>query len=321
MDNHRYLSGVLAAWGFVLKTIRSELSVPGSPERCMGRVVAETGDGSLLLMENIPGSGIPRKKRIIEALNFLVEQGLRQVRPYLLNREAAPITEYEGRFWQVTEYVPGVPLNRPAYVFEGWRGTALADFLLSLRRRSGRVPGSDEADVFSIVNFIRDLKENLTEHDPAVLDRIRPAFEMILKALPARHDALPVAFCHGDFHPLNVIWSARGIQAVIDWEFLGPKPEIYDTAMLVGCAGMEQPACLTGDLVHRFLRKLRDAAVFEERSWKVFFEFVLALRLAWLSEWLRKPDPEMVDLECVYINLLIENRERLEAAWELETSR
>ena len=44
-----------------------------------------------------------------------------------------------------------------------------------------------------------------------------------------------MAFAHGDYHPLNVIWTKAGIAAVIDWEFSGLKPEMYDAAILVGC--------------------------------------------------------------------------------------
>jgi homoserine kinase type II len=39
------------------------------------------------------------------------------------------------------------------------------------------------------------------------------------------------------------------------------------------------------------------------------------LRFAWLSEWLRRDDREMVDLEAVFIGLLLENRETLEKGW------
>ncbi len=53
-----------------------------------------------------------------------------------------------------------------------------------------------------------------------------------------------ISFCHGDLHPLNVIWGEKSIRAVIDWEFSGIKPEIYDLANMLGCLGMEDPANL-----------------------------------------------------------------------------
>jgi len=131
------------------------------------------------------------------------------------------------------------------------------------------------------------------------------------------HDQLPSCFCHGDYHPLNIIWSERGIRAVIDWEFLGYKPEAYDAANLVGCIGIENPQGLLGDFIQDLIRRLKAAALFEDISWEYFLEFVLSLRFGWLSEWLRKSDTEMIDLEIVYMNLLMDNRDTLRKAWKI----
>ena len=121
------------------------------------------------------------------------------------------------------------------------------------------------------------------------------------------YDDIPIAFNHGDFHPMNVIWSDNGIKAVIDWEFMGPKPELYDAANMVGCAGMENPAALRMDFVSSFLRKLRKSGVFSDISWHHFHPLVVALRFAWLNDWLIFKDREMVELEVTYMNLLVEN--------------
>ena len=129
------------------------------------------------------------------------------------------------------------------------------------------------------------------------------------------HENLPVRFCHGDYHPLNVIWSIKGINAVIDWEFLGYKPEIYDIAMIIGCLGMEKPQSLTGDLVFEFVKHLKESGLITEKSWASLFEFVLALRFAWLSDWLKRSDHEMIDLETVYIKLLLNNRKIFIRSW------
>jgi len=309
---------ILDAWDLELKRIRADLPIAGSPERCEFRTVVETRSAELFIVEGLPPASIPHKRRVSAALGHLARQDVDSIRPYRRNREGDLITRRRGRHWQVAEYISGTPLDRPAYVFEGWRGPALADFLISLRRRAGEVPGYDIASPFSIVRFIHDMNRRMQEHDPGIARRVRPAREYVLNALSPHHDRLSVAFCHGDFHPLNVIWSRDGILAVIDWEFCGFKPEIYDAAMLVGCAGMEDPRSLTGDLVVGFLERLRKSSLLGEESLKIFFEYTLALRFAWLSEWLRQPDPEMVDLECVYIGLLLENHARLSHAWGLE---
>jgi len=131
------------------------------------------------------------------------------------------------------------------------------------------------------------------------------------------HDTLPVAFCHGDYHPLNIIWQGDAIAAVIDWEFCGIKAEIYDAANLIGCIGMEHPSGLTDKLSIAFITHMREMSSISDRSWSLFPEFVIALRCAWLAEWLRTKDGEMIDLEETYMNLLIEHIDRLRGAWEL----
>ena len=132
------------------------------------------------------------------------------------------------------------------------------------------------------------------------------------------HDTLPQGFCHGDYHPLNVIWSTNGINAVIDWEFCGYKPEIYDVANLIGCIGMEDPESLFGDFIAELIQRLRQAKLFSDLSWRYLLEFIVALRFAWLSEWLRKFDKDMIELEQVYMRLLIENKEKLMHSWGLQ---
>jgi homoserine kinase type II len=104
-------------------------------------------------------------------------------------------------------------------------------------------------------------------------------------------------------------------RTVIDWEFLRYKPEIYDIAMTIGCLGMEKPQSLTGDLVFEFVKRFRESGLIAERSWSYLFEFVLALRFAWLSGLLKRSDPEMIELEAVYIQLLLDNREIFIRSW------
>jgi homoserine kinase type II len=112
-----------------------------------------------------------------------------------------------------------------------------------------------------------------------------------------------------------VIWEADGIRAVIDWEFCGLKPELYDVANLIGCVGVEEPAALTGELVGALLRHLREAAFLSLLGWRLLLPYVLALRFAWLSEWLRKGDEEMIELELTYMRLLMQDRTEIERCW------
>ena len=112
-----------------------------------------------------------------------------------------------------------------------------------------------------------------------------------------------------------MIWGKDDLHAVIDWEFSGVKPEVYDAANMVGCLGMEHPSSLVADFAVNFIRDLKAGSFFSDVSWTHFLEFVIALRFAWLSEWLRKNDEEMISLELEYMNLLIRERTQLASAW------
>jgi homoserine kinase type II len=50
-------------------------------------------------------------------------------------------------------------------------------------------------------------------------------------------------------------------------------------------------------------------------SWMYLLEFIVALRFAWLSEWLRRKDTEMISMELDYMRLLIDNKNILQKAW------
>ena len=97
---------------------------------------------------------------------------------------------------------------------------------------------------------------------------------------------------------------------------MGPKPEVYDLATLIGCVGFEAPAGLARGLVTGLIERLMAANVLSPVSWRYLPEWVIAMRFAWLSDWLRRRDEEMVDLEIAYINLLIDNRRALAEIWK-----
>jgi homoserine kinase type II len=105
------------------------------------------------------------------------------------------------------------------------------------------------------------------------------------------------------------------MKSVIDWEFLGYKPEVYDLANLIGCVGFEDPVGLNEGFVMELISQTRRAATVSEPCWQVLPEWVVAIRFAWLSDWLRRRDREMIDLEVAYINLLVDNHQALKNFW------
>jgi homoserine kinase type II len=294
-------------WRLSVRRVRRDLQIAGSPDRCELRLVIECDSGRLYVLESLFEADASRKREIIACLNFLSEKGLKSVVPYLRSENGGYIVDSGSRLWQLSSFVRGIPLVRPEYVWDGWRGEAMADFLIQQNALSGDIPYLKKLSVFSITDYIQKLIPQIQAHAPQVLTGIAPVIRFMGERFMKAHDRLPVSFCHGDFHPLNVIWSTGGIHAVIDWEFMGIKPEIYDAANLIGCIGVEDPKALLGNFVRRFILKLKQSRWFSSASWDVLIEFVIAIRFAWLSEWLRHEDREMIALETDYMNLLADN--------------
>jgi homoserine kinase type II len=307
---------IVSSWNLKYRKSRSDLDIAGSPERTLYRAVIEDEDHCLWVLEAIFPDSDEHKLVIAKTLAYLHREGIRPVHPYLSNSENASILRYENERWQIRPYVEGAPLPRPSYVLDRWRGKACADFLLDLRDKARDIPFFDQERSFSMALFIDELSDTMERYNPETRKGLRQAFDFIEQEFVDVRDAFPVVFCHGDFHPLNVIWSEDSIKSVIDWEFLGIKPEVYDIATLIGCVGFEDPAGLTKGFVMELISQVRRAAVLSNLSWAYLAEWVVAIRFAWLSDWLRRRDREMVDLEVAYIHLLVDNRQALKAAWQ-----
>lgn len=310
------LAGALRSWGLRPARPRPDLDISGSPERALSRVVVEDEAGALFIVERLDPMALERKREIAGAVSTLAA-GLPEVNPYLRAEDGDAVIKTEAGFIQASRYVPGIPLPRPEYLDQAWRGPALADFLIRLRRSEAARTLASSAPSFSLAPFVRRLASRLAEREPAHLERVKPALDHLEGGLFGREEELPRAFAHGDYHPLNVVWSERGIAAVIDWEFCGRKAELYDAAVLVGCLGMEHPRVLAEDITIGTIGRLQESGAFAESSWAVFFGLVLGLRFAWLSDWLKRRDAEMIELETVYIDLLLRNREVLARNWGL----
>ncbi len=311
------LREIAAGWHLSFKKSRPEIDICGSPERCRFRTVIEDKSSRLFILENLTPETCRRKEKIIAFLDLLKQNELQSIVSYLKTENGQGIVHHNGNLWQAAPFVGGLPLDRPGYVSDGWRGRALADFLIRLRQVSETASLPGQGDNFSIRHFIESLSRKIALYNPELVHRIDPCTAFLSQHFFHIHDELPTAFCHGDFHPLNVIWSESGINAVIDWEFAGYKPEIYDAANLLGCLGIEDPPALAGELASVFVQTVKAAGLFSDRSWRHLFEFVLALRFAWLSEWLRNRDREMIETELVYMRLLLDNREEIARAWQL----
>ncbi|MBU0545024.1 MAG: phosphotransferase [Proteobacteria bacterium] len=315
MEIDNTIAKAAVQWDLQVKNIRRDIIIPGSPERCELRFVIECNNNRLYLLENVFAADVDHKSKIIACLDFLFRKGLTEITPYLCSKRNEYMVSCDDRLWQLVPFVSGENLVRPEYVFDKWRGKVMAKFLIELRNKSVDFPSFISRAPFSITDYICKLISQIKTNEPAVLNTIGSVIRFLEKRFMKVHGKLPVAFCHGDFHPLNIIWSKDSIRAVIDWEFLGIKPEIYDAANLIGCIGIEDPQGLLGDLAKDFIGNLKKAELISEISWEAFIEFVIAVRFAWLSEWLRHKDREMIELETVYMNLLADNSNMLKNVW------
>jgi homoserine kinase type II len=311
------LREIAAFWGVSFRKPLPHLMPEGSPERTVFRIVIEDESARRFVLEQIPPSSFHAKMKIIKTLEFFSTRSLARVVPYLADAQGEFIKTYKEGFWQIVPFSPGVALERSTYLYEAWRADVLAGFLVGLREKSQGIPFFAYDEVFSIKKYVHTLTAQIQRREPKIFPAVKAVVAFLERDFMNAYDTLPVAFCHGDYHPLNIVWAKDDIQAVIDWEFSGMKPEIYDAANMIGCLGMEHPSSLTADLVVNFTGKLKEAGIFSPVSWEYLVEFVVAMRFAWLSEWLRKDDREMIALELDYMELLINNRDDLRAAWRV----
>ena len=317
MTSVRHIESILSHWSIALERLRPDIDIAGSPERTTYRTVLEDKTGQRWLLEKIPNRLRRQKRDIILLLEHLRREGFRYALTYHPTADGKYHVEDEDGLWQLIPFINGTDLDRPEYVFDKWRGPRITDCLVSLRVavRKFQVPAG--RGFFSITNYITDMANRISRHNPELLPSITPILTYLKRSFFKHHDTLPVALCHGDYHPLNIIWKPDGIAALIDWEFFGLKPEAYDVANMVGCLGMEDPDSLSGDMVLSFLDELRAAGFLSDAGWRTLPDLTLAIRFAWLSEWLRKSDSEMVALELTYMYLLMDNHEKIKALWEI----
>jgi len=302
-------------WQVSLKKIHRKIPVQGSLERSLYRVVLEDAHKRFFVLEQIASQSVARRKQIAGILELLAAKKLAQINPYLTDEKGNHLLEHQNNFWQLSPFIPGVALDREKYIFEPWRGTALADFLISLRRKSQKMTLAGSRGVFSLRNYIYKLVREINLYNKDIQNDIGSVVGFLEKDFLPVYEELPVAFCHGDYHPLNIIWSTDGIRCVIDWEFCGMKSELYDVANLIGCVGMENPHCLSGNLIGTFIGKIKKSGMISKTSWTYLPEFIVALRFAWLAEWLRLGDRDMIRLECDYMKLLMDNKTVLQKVW------
>jgi homoserine kinase type II len=167
-------AAVLRSLDIELARLRPDLPLAGSPERCLERAAAEDVRGGLWVVERHAAAAAGRKQEIAAAAAHIAAR-LSEVRPWLAFAPGCYVAERDGGAWQVSRFVPGVPLDRPAYAFDGWRGEALAGLLVRFRAAAEGAPGREAAAAFSLPAFVRDLMGKIGDRDRPLFERLFPA--------------------------------------------------------------------------------------------------------------------------------------------------
>ena len=309
------LRHLLVLWGVSFARERGDLDLTGSPERTEWRTAIEDTDGKVYVLEQIAATKRDHRRRISATLQALRDRSVPAIDPYLATSYGGMIGEIDGTYWQLMPFIEGVQLPRPDYIWDEWRGEALADWLIALCAASDPLPAV-KPDEFSIVKYYQGLLTSYEKRLPKLRQELEPFVARLRDhGFVATHDQLRTAFCHGDYHPMNVIWQEDGIRSVLDWEFMGYKPEMYDVANMIGCAGMEYPESLLRGLVPAMLRRLRESGIFAETSWQWFLDYLLALRFGWMREWVTREEQDMINMELDFMFILLDNRETILDTW------
>lgn len=319
MYSNEQIQKVCKSWGFSNIIVRRDIDIQGSPFRTEYRTVFETKENKKFILEAVSSQRIKRKKRIVAILTALEEQKQLNIYPYLKVPEKNESHVFsENVYWQCSPFIEGTPLKRPDYVKDAWRGKITAEYLVLLKTQASfLIRRLHETECFSYKEFSCNLYSKLSAHKPDIAERLKPVIDFLKKDFFKEHDKLPLSFCHGDFHVMNIIWGERNINAVIDWEFAGERPEIYDAANLIGCIGIEDPDFLFEAMARTFISSLKEKKFFSENSFRYFVEYCILFRFGWLSEWLLLKDEKMIDMELVYMHILKNNIDVIKKEWGL----
>ena len=304
----------LFLWGLEPGHLRKDIPLHGSPQRCLSRAAVEDADGAVWMMERLRPGQFDRRERIGRLLALLHEAGL-PVAAYLPGQDGRFAVEANTDHWQLSPYVPGDPLPQPGYVDDPERGSALGAFVASLHKASPAICEFDAEPPFILEDYVNELMAAMAPRRPELHEGLLPVLGSLAPLFEA-WSHLPHTVSQGDFHPLNVIWQGTDVAAVIDWEFAGLRPALFDVANCLGCAGIEDPMALVRGLVPALLLSLRDKDCLDTASLSLLPEMIIGLRFAWMSEWLRRHDEEMALLEVRYIRLLTNSLDGLLPAWE-----
>lgn len=298
------LSTLATLWNCTFQKELTDIMIQGSPERSLFRTVFEDLKGQRYIIEEISKKNINDRERISKRVFKLKKKGLPTI-IYMKGKKGKYIQKYKGKYWMCQKFLPNTPLNRTTYWNEADKGVEVANFLLKLHKLSISFK-KKKGDFFSLEVYINKLVKSIKKENKEVYRKVKSLYELLAEHLFPVYESFPETFSHGDSHPLNMIWDKEHMTAVIDWEFSGFKPRVYDVSLIIGCVGSEDETALNSGFLNSFLSKLKESKYLTPKEWHYLPLFTVAQRFAWLSEWLRRNDEEMISFELFYMHHILQ---------------
>jgi len=285
----------------------SSFEIYGAPSRSADRVVVTDKNNEKFIVEKHHFWNMDKKLKIAENISFLHSNGFEECSPYIDSVQGMPVIELENRCWMVQKFIHHDILQRPNYLDDGLKGANAALSLIRMCDVSNNIKMNDTDSGFSLWEHTAKTVENIMHIHPEILSKIPHVIDIVEHCFKDLIEQMPIAFCHGDYHPLNILWIGDNVEKVIDWEFSGYRPELTDVANIIGCAGFEKENGFSRDFVKKFLEVIENSHCFKRYDFKEIIVFVIGFRFSgWLNEWIKDKDGAMVQRETEYLNFLRE---------------
>ncbi len=287
---------VLTHWNLVATAIRGSSLIQGSPERSLRRTVISTDSGSYILEQIDPNKAAFRETvaNLLASLSSNVP-----VIPYSFAADTKAVQKEADSFWMVHPFVFHTELNRETFWESEELGRTVGNLLVSL----AQLPTTDSLPRYSPKSYFEKLILSIGKTRIDVRKAIVPILGYLKSTILPEIESLPLAFSHGDAHPLNMLWNENKLLALIDWEFCGIRPRIYDTALVIGCVATESPQAIDAGFVKAIIDSTKRIFTVQEQN--LLAPMIVLNRFNWLSEWLRRHDEEMIRFEIEYMKSLI----------------
>lgn len=289
--SHSIPSTTLAhlTWIFDLVEIRQHAFLVTGMMNRNWRVDTPTGTFALKQIIDVP---VPKALRSMEVLTGLAAVGLPVCAPRP-TRTGDLIAEVDGSAyglcpWAAGSHRPGSDLTeRQAHelgVLLGRTHQALASLATGLPavtvipRSKVAAPEATATEADRFLRLIADLPDQDTFDQAASRTLLRRKQLLGLHTGHRPHDERPrgpTGWTHGDFQPLNILWSGTGVTAILDWDRLAVRPyteEVVRTAQVQfttqdGRLDLARVAAFTGG--YRSVVPIKDADLADavDRLW------------------------------------------------------